>query len=399
MDEEDENESHIRAALTSRKKTVDVPVPLVLNVQSYLRNVPAPFTRPPSHYVRARDCIVDGQAGREYDLDDDDFAWLEQHPGVAEDDLEGWIDTLEKSAPNYFDKLSPEKAANLLQISVAQATPIWRYWKEKRDKLKKPILVRLRPAPAYDDPSPYIAFRPRDPLKKKQQKKNDATAYQRMQGLLKQMEAAQAVVEIVRTRERLKRDRVRLLSEQADVRIEHAAILAQEELSDFDDIEPTPPPVIVHHTPQRRGRAPRQPTTQQVAAAVVDEEVDSSSESEREQRDEAEEIQALAIAQRPGMSWTMQTVKLPSSKQLSFRGRMRMGRGGRVFYDRIREDAPIPEPPTFFSTQHMRWTLPSLDDPPVLATATTTTASTTVTTTAPTLDDPMALDSDQVMTV
>lgn len=93
--------------------------------------------------LKAAACIVDGQEGREYDLVDEDFDFLEKHPQFSEDELEGWIDRMEKAAPTYNEKLSPEKTASLLQIDLDAATKVWKHWRSRRDVFCKPLLGRL----------------------------------------------------------------------------------------------------------------------------------------------------------------------------------------------------------------------------------------------------------------
>ena len=39
---------------------------------------------------------------------------------------------------------------------------VFDYWVEKRKKLKRPLIERYVPAPDPEDPSPYVAFRPRE---------------------------------------------------------------------------------------------------------------------------------------------------------------------------------------------------------------------------------------------
>lgn len=56
MDEEDENEKHIKAALLSRRRA-EIPTPVVKTVESYFKNPPAPFVRP-HNYIRARGTCV-----------------------------------------------------------------------------------------------------------------------------------------------------------------------------------------------------------------------------------------------------------------------------------------------------------------------------------------------------
>ena len=111
---------------------------------------------------------------------------------------------------------------NTTVITIKQVIhDVYNYWVQKRSKLKRPLLRRFWPVTSSDDTNPHLVFRPREKEKYKLRKKrqNDAHAYRKMKQLRDDFDNLRAVLELVRHREELQRQRVRLLTEQFDQRL------------------------------------------------------------------------------------------------------------------------------------------------------------------------------------
>ena len=102
----------------------------------------------------------------EYELDEDDEAWLNANPslGLNEDKLEFLIDRLEKSKARcpVDVEVSWEEIAALVcddfsTVTIA-ATVGW--WQEKRKRQRAPLLRRLRPQTDFHDHNQDNCFRP-----------------------------------------------------------------------------------------------------------------------------------------------------------------------------------------------------------------------------------------------
>lgn len=89
---------------------------------------------------------------------------------------------------------------------------VYRYWISKRVRLRKPLLRRLWPPTAPTDTNPHNVFRPRDKgrYNTRRQKKNDPESLLKMQQLRDDFKKVQDIVGVVRRRERLKLEAVRL---------------------------------------------------------------------------------------------------------------------------------------------------------------------------------------------
>jgi hypothetical protein len=120
-------------------------------------------------------------------------------------------------------------------ISNAQfAEDVYRYWMQKRTRLRKPLLRRYWPATAVNDTNPHMVFRPREKercvgacrrgatcrrgvtcrrgavahcrYKLRKHRKNDMEAYEKMKQLRDELDSARSLVADLRQRERLKKE-------------------------------------------------------------------------------------------------------------------------------------------------------------------------------------------------
>ncbi len=111
-----------------------------------------------------------------------------------------------------------EVAVNMFarRIGKSATEAAWNRWNEIRlQNNNKTLIRRLIPVPRWDDPSPYMAFRPREKEEKKRLRSrvNDSKALSRMRQLRDEFERARMLLELVKKREKLKRERVSMISD------------------------------------------------------------------------------------------------------------------------------------------------------------------------------------------
>lgn len=229
----------------------EIPIPEILPVASYETDYPTNFKQP-EYYLRSKlTCgLVQGETTGyvEYDLDNEDEDWLDNYNDGADvlsaEKFEEMLWKLELACSeanerimkantamaaargqviSYQEKvdalgvvtnLPKDKALELLQeISGKQAilTAVYEYWVDKRKRFKKPILRRLQPPPAPNDPNPFNVFRPREKISRPQtrrRRENDVTSYDKLRQVRKSLDISIGVLELVLKRERRKNEMI-----------------------------------------------------------------------------------------------------------------------------------------------------------------------------------------------
>jgi hypothetical protein len=92
---------------------------------------------------------------------------------------------------------------------------IYNHWREKRRRERIPLIYRLLKPPDPEDPSPYRAFRHRGEEEKLKRKgrKNDQSSLVKMKQLRLEMERARTILEMIKKRERQKKEVVEYVSQ------------------------------------------------------------------------------------------------------------------------------------------------------------------------------------------
>ncbi|KAG1363833.1 enhancer of polycomb-like protein 1 [Cocos nucifera] len=178
-----------------KKSSSEIPTPQFKVVDTYERDYSRTFTQPPS-YLRGRGARVENWEV-EYDLDNEDEDWLQQFNNekkiLAPEKFETLLFKLEVldhktreragiMAPAFGSPvpvlLQLDSAVESLQsqsVRFAVFRSVYNYWRAKREQWQKPILRRLQestflliifvllqPPPPVNDTNPYNVFRPRE---------------------------------------------------------------------------------------------------------------------------------------------------------------------------------------------------------------------------------------------
>uniref|UniRef100_A0A7S4I1N0 Enhancer of polycomb-like protein n=1 Tax=Vannella robusta TaxID=1487602 RepID=A0A7S4I1N0_9EUKA len=358
MEQHEENESHIRNAIleAQRKSTrivADIPTPVVKTVPTYDRDTqqwdrPSSYIKvvPPIHPL-FRDSVT---YQIEYDLDSDDEQWMSNEINkngmqlLSESDFELLIDTFEKALAREKilsanpkekkDRLSLESAIEavkeLKQLYPTQLVEtVYNYWLDKRSKAKRSLLLSLVPPPAFDDPSPLVPFRPREKETRKRSRRSNVSALAHLKLLRDEIERGKCLLEMIQKREEMKREKIEANQHLFEV------VAANKQLQ-IDKLR-------AEGHPDKRSK-----TFCLGMVSDEDDDVDMEDAASAEEVEEEEQIEEESV--EPHCKWDRfpphfhneennpndetywGTVRLPGAPP--FRGRMRMGRGGRVFIDR-----------------------------------------------------------------
>ncbi|ORY86832.1 enhancer of polycomb-like-domain-containing protein [Protomyces lactucae-debilis] len=237
VDKEEENETHLVAAITSTaQKPVYIPTPDASRVVTgYEKKYRKPFTMPPS-FIRFSATVEDTE-GCPYSMDEVDETWLTafnngrtENTVISEDAFE-WIvhqfeTTINLKQPFLStapDSILPfEEIESAFDEDDAPGKPykqfakfVYPHWRQRRiENGGKPIMPLLRyEENAKDDGDPYVCFRRREIRQIRKTRQTGQSATVRLRGLRQEMVQARQLAELVVRRELLKRDA--LLAEQA----------------------------------------------------------------------------------------------------------------------------------------------------------------------------------------
>lgn len=228
---ETDNDTQVHQAAI--KKTVsEIPTPEYVIVDTYEHDYSPTFNQPAS-YLRARGARAEIGDFVEYDLDNEDEDWLEDFNSdrtiLPSEKLETIIFKLEVfdhkareragvMAPTLgthvpvlltFDAAVEALQALSIQYGIFQS--IYSYWREKRERLHKPILRRLQPPPPVNDTNPYNVFRPREKAhrlhtRRMQRRENSVQSFERLRQVRRNLDQAKSLLEALIKREERKRD-------------------------------------------------------------------------------------------------------------------------------------------------------------------------------------------------
>ncbi|KFK42281.1 enhancer of polycomb-like protein [Arabis alpina] len=223
-----DNEVH---PVQTKKHVSEIPTPQFVIVDTYERDYSPTFGQPNS-YLRARGARSELGEFVEYDLDNEDDDWLyefdKDNKELSPEKLESIIfklevldhktreragviaPTLGSPVPVLLQLDAAIDALQSLSINYGVFQAIFNYWKDKRKRWQKPILRRLQPPPPVNDTNPYNVFRPREKVHRLHTRRSNLTKKNTDKALLLlQMQRRENNVqsfEKLRQREEKKRD-------------------------------------------------------------------------------------------------------------------------------------------------------------------------------------------------
>ncbi|KNC75529.1 hypothetical protein SARC_11950 [Sphaeroforma arctica JP610] len=225
-----------------------------------------------SHYIRIMDryLITDRVL---YDADSDDERWVENFNtthqsssrSVSIDEFERLFDLLEKSSP-YEELIEYGEAKNLLNCEDLIVKAVYQLWKDKRRaRMSKPLRPTIKFDP-HNDPDlahdPYVAFRRRSErhrIKTRKHQKQDESNYDKMLKLRRDLDKALVLLDLVKKRERLKAESVRHAKECLQKRYElndwsDRLFLPETGGPDIADLSPSPTTIKKIRTGHKKDR-------------------------------------------------------------------------------------------------------------------------------------------------
>ncbi|KAF7820021.1 enhancer of polycomb-like protein 2-like [Senna tora] len=216
----------------SKKVAAEIPTPQFVVVDTYERDYSCTFSQPTS-YLRARGARAELGEFVEYDLDNEDDDWLsefnKEQKTLTPEMLEVLLfklEVLDHKARERAGVITPtlgspipvllrfDAAIEALQAHSIKYTilqSVYDYWKEKRERWQKPILRRLQPPPPVNDTNPYNVFRPREKAhrlhtRRMQRRENNVQSFEKLRQVRRNLDQAKSLLEALIKREEKKRE-------------------------------------------------------------------------------------------------------------------------------------------------------------------------------------------------
>ncbi|KAK1790982.1 hypothetical protein P4O66_014821 [Electrophorus voltai] len=228
MEKEEESEHHLQRAISAqqvygeKRDNMVIPVPEAeSNISYYDSLYPGDF-RMPKQLIHIQPFSLDTEQP-DYDLDSDDEAFvnkLRKKMDVGALQFEEMIDRLEKGSGQQLVTL--QEAKLLLKEDDELIREVFEYWSKKRRSSTSTSLIPTVKQEKRDGSStndPYVAFRRRtEKMQTRKNRKNDEVSYEKMLKLRRDLSRAVTILEMIKRREKSKRELLHLTLEIVEKR-------------------------------------------------------------------------------------------------------------------------------------------------------------------------------------
>eukprot|EP00052_Salpingoeca_macrocollata_P015897 m.127246 g.127246 ORF g.127246 m.127246 type:complete len:608 (+) comp19849_c0_seq3:67-1890(+) len=213
MEKEEEEEVHIQQLLTAAHSTAVIPTPEANIVSSiYDTVVPANWTQP-KQYIRYNPySLLEEQPA--YDMDSDDEAFVASFNAAHERQLtalqfETMMDRLEKQ--QLQSGITTNELGTLLEADDLLCAALYTHFTAKTAHIGEPTVTPRLKAEGTDVAAsardPYVAFRRRmEKMQTRKNRKNDETGFMHMLKLRRDFDRVRSLLELIKMREKMKRD-------------------------------------------------------------------------------------------------------------------------------------------------------------------------------------------------
>ncbi|KAL1006758.1 hypothetical protein UPYG_G00076490 [Umbra pygmaea] len=228
MEKEEESEHHLQRAISAqqvygeKRDNMVIPVPEAgSNIAYYESLYPGDF-KMPKQLIHIQPFSLDTEQP-DYDLDSEDEAFvvkLRKKMEITSLQFEEMIDRLEKGSGTQL--VSLQEAKLLLKEDDELIKEVFDYWNRKRKNCKSGSLIPTVKQEKRDGSStsdPYVAFRRRtEKMQTRKNRKNDEAGYEKMLKLRRDLSRAVTILEMIKRREKSKRELLHLTLEIVDKR-------------------------------------------------------------------------------------------------------------------------------------------------------------------------------------
>ncbi|XP_019630045.1 PREDICTED: enhancer of polycomb homolog 1-like isoform X2 [Branchiostoma belcheri] len=229
MEKEEESERHLQRAMSAQQvygavENLVIPTPPAQVGVGYYEDLYEGQFKPQKQFVHVQALNME-QDYPEYDMDSDDERWMNSHNKrssamtLEPQQFEEMMDRLEKGSGQQ--PVTLQEAKLLLKEDDDLIKAVYDYWLKKRNKSPHPLIaqVRTEKRDGSTTNNPYVAFRRRtEKMQTRKNRKNDEASYEKMLKLRRDLNRAVTLLEMVKRREKSKRELLHLTIEIVEKR-------------------------------------------------------------------------------------------------------------------------------------------------------------------------------------
>ncbi|XP_077124610.1 enhancer of polycomb homolog 1 isoform X1 [Ranitomeya variabilis] len=223
MEKEEESEHHLQRAISAlqvygeKRDNMVIPVPEAESNIAYYESVYPGEFKMPKQLIHIQPFSLDAEQP-DYDMDSEDEIFvnkLNKKIEISPLQFEEMIDRLEKGSGQQPVNL--QEAKLLLKEDDDLITEVYDYWIKKRKNSRGSSLIPAVKQEKRDGSStsdPYVAFRRRtEKMQTRKNRKNDESSYEKMLKLRRDLSRAVTILEMIKRREKSKRELLHLTLE------------------------------------------------------------------------------------------------------------------------------------------------------------------------------------------
>ncbi|XP_016015588.1 enhancer of polycomb homolog 1 isoform X1 [Rousettus aegyptiacus] len=223
MEKEEESEHHLQRAISAqqvygeKRDNMVIPVPEAESNIAYYESIYPGEFKMPKQLIHIQPFSLDAEQP-DYDLDSEDEIFvnkLKKKMDICPLQFEEMIDRLEKGSGQQ--PVSLQEAKLLLKEDDELIREVYEYWIKKRKNCRGPSLIPSVKQEKRDGSStndPYVAFRRRtEKMQTRKNRKNDEASYEKMLKLRRDLSRAVTILEMIKRREKSKRELLHLTLE------------------------------------------------------------------------------------------------------------------------------------------------------------------------------------------
>ncbi|XP_044280562.1 enhancer of polycomb homolog 1 isoform X3 [Varanus komodoensis] len=223
MEKEEESEHHLQRAISAqqvygeKRDNMVIPVPEAESNIAYYESIYPGEFKMPKQLIHIQPFSLDAEQP-DYDLDSEDEVFvtkLKKKIDISPLQFEEMIDRLEKGSGQQ--PVSLQEAKLLLKEDDELIREVYEYWIKKRKNCRGPSLIPAVKQEKRDGSStndPYVAFRRRtEKMQTRKNRKNDEASYEKMLKLRRDLSRAVTILEMIKRREKSKRELLHLTLE------------------------------------------------------------------------------------------------------------------------------------------------------------------------------------------
>ncbi|XP_034510441.1 enhancer of polycomb homolog 2 isoform X3 [Ailuropoda melanoleuca] len=357
MEKEEESEHHLQRAISAqqvfreKKESMVIPVPEAeSNVNYYNRLYKGEFKQP-KQFIHIQPFNLDNEQP-DYDMDSEDETLLNRLNRKMEIkplQFEIMIDRLEKASSNQLVTL--QEAKLLLNEDDYLIKAVYDYWVRKRKNCRGPSLIpqiKQEKRDGSTNNDPYVAFRRRtEKMQTRKNRKNDEASYEKMLKLRREFSRAITILEMIKRREKTKRELLHLTLEVVEKRYhlgDYGGEILNEVKINRSDKELYATPATLHNGNHHKVQECKTKVPSPVSEPEEENDPDGPCAFRRragcqyyaprlDQANHSFENSDLADLDKLRYRHCLTTLTVPR-RCIGF-ARRRIGRGGRVIMDRI----------------------------------------------------------------